>query len=63
MISLIVTLIIIGVLLFLLNTLVPMDAKIKTLVNAIIIIAVCVWVLEGFGLLTGPTWGHHGRWS
>lgn len=61
MISLIVTLIIIGVLLYLVNTLIPMDGKIKTLVNAVIIVAVCLYVAEGFGLFVGPTWGHHGN--
>lgn len=61
MISLIVTLIIIGVLLYLLNSLIPMDARIKTIINVIVIVAVCLWLLEGFGLFTGPVWGHHGR--
>ncbi len=61
MISLVVTLIIVGVLLYLVNTLIPMDGKIKTLVNAVVIIAVCLWVAEGFGLFVGPTW-HHGGW-
>ena len=66
MIGLIVTLIIVGVLLYLLNTLIPMDARIKTIINVIVILAVCLWLLEGFGLFTGPTWGthqHFGRWS
>lgn len=58
MISLLVTLIIIGVLLYLLNTLIPMDAKIKTIINVIVIVAVCLWLLEGFGLFTGPALGH-----
>ncbi len=61
MISLLVTLIIVGVLLYLLNSLVPMDSRIKTIINVIVILAVCIWLLEGFGLFTGPTWGHHWR--
>lgn len=61
MIQLIVILVIVGVLLYLLNSIVPMDARIKTIINVIVILAVCVWLLEGFGLFTGPAWGHHWR--
>jgi hypothetical protein len=52
-ISLLVTLVIIGVLLYVLNAVVPMDPKIKTIVNAIVIVLVLLWLLEVFGLV-GP---------
>ncbi len=58
--SLIVTLILVGVLLFVINEILPMDAKIKRLVNVIVIVAACLWVLEGFGLL--PNLGANHRW-
>ena len=48
-ISLIVMLIIIGVLLYLVNTLIPMDAKIKTIINVVVVIIVLLWLLQVFG--------------
>jgi hypothetical protein len=57
LIGLIVVLVIIGVLLYLLNTVIPMDGKIKTIINVIVIIAVCLWLLEAFGLLGGAHLG------
>ena len=52
-ISLIVVLVIVGVLLWLINTYVPMDAKIKNILNIVVVIAVVLWLLSAFGLLTG----------
>jgi CDP-diglyceride synthetase len=51
MISLIVTLIVIGVLLWLINTYIPMDGKIKQIVNVVIVICVVVWLLSVFGVI------------
>ena len=55
MISLVITLIIVGVLLWLVNNYVPMDGKIKQILNAIVVICVVVWLLSAFGIL-----GHSG---
>jgi hypothetical protein len=44
-------LIVVGVLLWLVNTYIPMDAKIKNILNAIVVIAVVVYLLQIFGLL------------
>lgn len=44
MISIILTLLIIGVLLWAINQVVPMDAKIKVIINAVIIICVILWL-------------------
>jgi hypothetical protein len=51
LISLIVTLIVIGVLLWLVNTYIPMDAKIKSILNVVVIIAVVLWLLSAFGII------------
>lgn len=51
MIGLIVTLIIVGVLLWLVNTYVPMDPKIKNILNVVVVIIVILWLLNVFGLL------------
>lgn len=54
MIGLIITLIIIGVLLWLVNTYIPMDQKIKTVINIVVIICVVLWLVNIFGLLDIP---------
>jgi len=51
LISLIVTLIVVGVLLWLVNTYIPMDSKIKRILNAVVVICVVVWLLYAFGIL------------
>jgi hypothetical protein len=53
LISLLVALVIIGVGLYLLNTLVPMDAKIRTIINVVVVLAALLWLLEAFGLIGG----------
>jgi len=52
LISLIVTLIVIGVLLWLVNTYIPMDGKIKKILNAVVVICVVVWLLYAFGIIS-----------
>ena len=51
LIGLVLTLVVVGVLLWLLNNYVPMDGKIKSIVNIVVIIVVAIWVLQSFGLL------------
>jgi hypothetical protein len=51
LISLAVTLIVIGVLLWLVNTYIPMDGKIKKILNVVVVICVIVWLLFAFGVL------------
>ena len=50
MLSILVTLIVIGVLLWLVNTYIPMDAKIKNILNVVAVILVVVWLLNVFGV-------------
>ena len=51
LISLVITLIVVGVLLWLINTSIPMDAKIKTILNIVVVICVVLWLLNVFGVL------------
>ena len=53
LVTLVVTLIVVGVLLWLVNNYVPMDRKIKSILNAVVVIAVVLWLLSVFGLLDG----------
>jgi len=51
LVSIVVTLIVVGVLLWLANTMIPMDGKIKQILNVVVVIAVCLWLLQVFGVL------------
>ena len=51
LINLIVTLIVIGVLLWLINAYIPMDGKIKKILNVVVVICVVVWLLSVFGFI------------
>jgi hypothetical protein len=51
LLSLIVTLIVIGCLLWLANSYLPMDPKIKQVLNIVVIICVALWLLSVFGVL------------
>lgn len=52
MISLVITLIVIGVLLWAANAFIPMDPKIKSILNVVVVICVVVWLLVQFGVLS-----------
>ncbi len=51
-IQVVVYLIIVGVVLFLINQFIPMAASIKSILNAVVVIAVIIWLLNVFGLLS-----------
>jgi predicted membrane protein len=53
LLSIVVALIVVGVALWLINSYVPMASSIKTILNVVVVVAVCVWVLQAAGL-----WGH-----
>jgi hypothetical protein len=50
LITILIVLIVIGVLLWLVNTYIPMDGKIKKVLNIVAIIAVVLWLLKVFGV-------------
>lgn len=51
LISFVIVLIVVGVLLWMINNYIPMDEKIKMIINVVVMIAVVLWVLQVFGLL------------
>jgi hypothetical protein len=51
LINLIVVLVVVGVILWLVNTYIPMDRKIKKILNIVVIIVVVIWLLQVFGVL------------
>ena len=50
LINLVVTLIVVGVALYLINRYIPMASSIKTILNVVVVVFVCVWVLQAVGL-------------
>lgn len=53
LLTIIVVLVVAGFLLWAIQTFIPMDAKVKVLLQVVVIIILLVWVLQGTGLLTG----------
>lgn len=51
LVHLIVVLVVVGVVLWLINSYIPMQATIKKILNVVVIIAVVLWVLSAFGIL------------
>lgn len=53
LIHVVLVLIVVGVLLGLINRYIPMAASIKTILNLVVVIAVILFVLSAFGIITG----------
>lgn len=53
LISLIEVLIAVGVLLWLVNRFIPMAGSIKSILNAVVVITVVLWLLQVLGLFDG----------
>ncbi|WP_373497900.1 Thivi_2564 family membrane protein [Desulfococcus sp.] len=51
LINLIIILIVVGVILWLINNYIPMDHKIKSILNIVVVIAVILWLLNVFGVI------------
>lgn len=50
LIQILLTLVVVGVLLWLVNRFIPMEGSIKSILNGVVIIAVVLWLLNIFGL-------------
>ena len=50
--TVVIVLLVVGVLLWLVNTYIPMDGKIKGILNAVVVICVVVWLLYVFGIIS-----------
>ena len=53
LISIIVALVIVGVVLWAVNTYIPMAQNIKTILNVVVVVVVCLWLLQVFGVIGG----------
>ena len=48
--NVVVFLIVVGVALYLVNRYIPMAGSIKSILNVVVVVAVCVWVLQAVGM-------------
>jgi Flp pilus assembly protein TadB len=51
LIQLIIVLAIVGVILWLINSYIPMQTTIKKILNVVVVVAVVVWLLSVFGVI------------
>jgi len=55
LINLVVVLIVVGVALYLINRFIPMASSIKSILNAVVVVGVRVWLLPAVGLWSNVT--------
>jgi hypothetical protein len=53
LINVVLTLIVVGVVLWLINAYIPMQGTIKKILNIVVVIVVILWLLHGFGIISG----------
>lgn len=53
LVTIIIVLVVVGVLMWLINTYIPMASPIKTILNVVVVLAVIIWLLSAFGVISG----------
>jgi hypothetical protein len=61
LVQVLVVLIVVGVLLWLVNSYIPMAGSIKSILNAVVVILVVLWLLNVFGVMHSLSRIHVGR--
>lgn len=61
LIQLVIVLVVVGVVLWLINTYIPMQSTIKNILNAVVVIAVILWLLSVFGVIGSLSGIHVGK--
>jgi hypothetical protein len=61
LLQILIVLVVVGVLLWLVNTYLPMQGTIKSILNAVVVICVIVWLLNIFGLFHSFSHMHLGK--
>ncbi|RPI65435.1 MAG: hypothetical protein EHM44_00470 [Ignavibacteriales bacterium] len=51
LVTLVIVLVVVGVVLWLINSYIPMQATIKKILNVVVVIAVILWLLSAFGVI------------
>jgi hypothetical protein len=55
LLTILLVIIVAGFVLYLVNNMIPMDRKIKKILNIVVVVVVCIWLLKVFGLLSTLT--------
>jgi len=61
LLQIVVVLIVVGLLLWLVNSFIPMQGSIKSILNVVVVIAVILWLLNVFGIFHSLSGIHIGR--
>ena len=61
LVTVVITLCVVGVLLWLVNRFIPMQGQIKGILNAVVVIVVVIWLMNAFGVLHYATQFRVGR--
>ena len=61
LIQLVIVLVVVGVVLWLINSYIPMQATLKKILNVVVVIAVIIWLLSVFGVIGNISAIHIGK--
>lgn len=51
LINVVIVLVVVGVALWAINTFIPMAKPVKTILNVVVVVVLCLWLLQAFGLI------------
>jgi hypothetical protein len=51
LLTIIVTIVIVGVILWAINNFIPMDGKVRSILNVVVVVLLIIWLLQAFGVL------------
>lgn len=51
LINVLIVLVVAGVLLYVVETILPIEATIRRIIHIVVILAVCIWLLQAFGII------------
>ena len=51
LLTVVFVIVVVGILLWVVNSYVPMDSKIRSILNAVVVIVLVLWLLDAFGVL------------
>jgi hypothetical protein len=53
LVSIVIVLVVVGAVLWAINNYIPMAQPIKRILNVVVVIVVCLWLLQAFGIIDG----------
>ena len=51
--TILLVIVLVGVLLWAVNSFIPMDSKVRSILNVVVVLLLIIWLLQAFGLLHG----------